>query len=51
MVLGGWDQWDGSMGVAIGQRLAEKLGLTIGDPITIVNPNGANTANRYSSLA
>ncbi len=42
-VLGGWDQWDGSMGVAIGQRLAEKLGLTIGDPITIVNPNGANT--------
>lgn len=42
-VLGGWDQWDGSMGVAIGQRLAEKLGLTIGDPLTIVNPNGANT--------
>jgi lipoprotein-releasing system permease protein len=42
-VLGGWDQWDGSMGVAIGQRLAEKLGVTIGDPITIVNPNGANT--------
>jgi lipoprotein-releasing system permease protein len=42
-VLGGWDQWDQSMGVAIGQRLAEKLGLTIGDPITIVNPNGANT--------
>jgi len=43
VVLGGWDQWDQSMGVAIGQRLAEKLGLTIGDPITIVNPNGANT--------
>ena len=42
-VLGGWDQWDGSQGVAIGQRLAEKLGLTIGDPITIINPNGANT--------
>ena len=42
-VLGGWDQWDQSKGVAIGQRLAEKLGLTIGDPITIVNPNGANT--------
>jgi len=42
-VLGGWDQWDQSTGVAIGQRLAEKLGLTIGDPITIVNPNGANT--------
>ena len=42
-VLGGWDQWDHSQGVAIGQRLAEKLGVTIGDPITIVNPNGANT--------
>ncbi|RYE07974.1 MAG: ABC transporter permease [Hyphomicrobiales bacterium] len=42
-VLGGWDQWDQSTGVAIGQRLAEKLGLTIGDPITIVNPNGAST--------
>ncbi len=42
-ILGGWDQWDQSMGVAIGQRLAEKLGLTIGDPITIINPNGANT--------
>jgi lipoprotein-releasing system permease protein len=43
VVLGGWDQWDGGQGVAIGQRLAEKLGLNIGDPITIVNPNGANT--------
>jgi lipoprotein-releasing system permease protein len=42
-VLGGWDQWDKGQGVAIGQRLAEKLGVTIGDPITIVNPNGANT--------
>jgi len=42
-VLGGWDQWDKSNGVAIGQRLAEKLGVSIGDPITIVNPNGTNT--------
>ncbi|MEQ1768529.1 MAG: ABC transporter permease [Devosia sp.] len=42
-VLGGWDQWDKSGGVAIGQRLAEKLGVTIGDPVTIVNPNGATT--------
>ena len=42
-VLGGWDQWDSGQGVAIGQRLAQKLGVTIGDPITIVNPNGANT--------
>ena len=42
-VQGGWDQWDQSQGVAIGQRLAEKLGVGIGDPITIVNPNGTNT--------
>jgi lipoprotein-releasing system permease protein len=42
-LLGGWDQWDDGQGVAIGQRLAEKLGLTIGDPITIITPNGANT--------
>jgi lipoprotein-releasing system permease protein len=41
--LGGWDQWDESMGVAIGQRLAQKLGIGLGDPITIVNPNGAST--------
>src|SRR5690606_13644993 len=29
--LGGWDQWDQGMGVAIGWRLAQKLGVTIGD--------------------
>jgi lipoprotein-releasing system permease protein len=40
---GGWDQWDESQGVAIGYRLAEKLGLSLGDPITLVNPNGATT--------
>lgn len=41
--LGGWDQWDQGMGVAIGWRLAQKLGVTIGDPVTIVNPNGTFT--------
>ena len=41
--LGGWDQWDQGMGVAIGSRLAQKLGVTIGDPVTIVNPNGTFT--------
>lgn len=41
--LGGWDQWDSSNGVAIGWRLAQKLGITVGDAITIVNPNGTNT--------
>jgi lipoprotein-releasing system permease protein len=42
-VLGGWDQWDTSKGAAIGQRLAERLGVTIGDEITIINPNGTLT--------
>jgi lipoprotein-releasing system permease protein len=41
--LGGWDAWDTSGGIAIGQRLAQKLGVTIGDPVTIVNPNGTTT--------
>lgn len=41
--LGGWGQWDKSQGVAIGQRLAERLGLTLGDQITIINPNGTPT--------
>lgn len=42
-VLGGWDQWDSSFGVAIGQRLAERLNVGIGDEITIINPNGTPT--------
>ncbi len=42
-VLGGWDNWDEGRGLAIGQRLAERLGVTIGDEVTIVNPNGALT--------
>ncbi len=42
-VLGGWDQWDAGRGAAIGQRLAERLGVTIGDEITIINPNGTLT--------
>jgi lipoprotein-releasing system permease protein len=41
--LGGWDQWDAGQGVAIGQRLADRLGLTIGDTITVINPNGTLT--------
>ena len=41
--LGGWDQWDNANGVAIGWRLAQKLGITVGDAVTIVNPNGTNT--------
>jgi ABC-type lipoprotein release transport system permease subunit len=41
--LGGWDAWDEGQGVAIGARLAQRLGVTIGDPVTIVNPNGTFT--------
>jgi len=41
--LGGWDQWDTSGGVAVGSRLAQKLGVTIGDKITIVNVGGTMT--------
>jgi lipoprotein-releasing system permease protein len=43
MTLGGWDQWDQGQGVAIGTRLAQKLGVSIGDPVTIINPNGTQT--------
>jgi lipoprotein-releasing system permease protein len=41
--LGGWDSWDDSDGLALGYRLAQKLGVTIGDMVTIVNPDGAIT--------
>lgn len=41
--LGGWDSWDGSQGLALGYRLAQKLGVTIGDPVTIVSPSGTVT--------
>ncbi|WP_404406599.1 ABC transporter permease [Pelagibacterium halotolerans] len=41
--LGGWDDWDDLEGVAIGQRLAQTLGVTIGDSVTIVSPRGSQT--------
>jgi lipoprotein-releasing system permease protein len=41
--LGGWDGWDEGQGVAIGYRLAQRLGVSIGDPVTLINPNGAMT--------
>jgi len=40
---GGWDQWDSSRGVAIGYRLAQTLGVSIGDQVQIINPEGAMT--------
>lgn len=41
--LGGWDGWDEGQGLALGYRLAQKLGVTIGDPVTIINPEGSVT--------
>ena len=41
--LGGFDQWDDSKGVAIGYRLAQTLGVGIGDQVQIINPDGAMT--------
>jgi lipoprotein-releasing system permease protein len=40
---GGFDQWDDSRGVALGYRLAQNLGVGIGDEVQIINPDGAMT--------
>lgn len=40
---GGWDQWDDSKGIAIGYRLAQTLGVSLGDQVQIINPDGAMT--------
>ena len=42
-VQGGWDQWDDSGGVAIGFRLAQTLGVSVGDKIQLVNVGGTRT--------
>lgn len=41
--LGGWDEWDAGQGIAIGDRLAGRLGIGVTDPVTIVNPDGTMT--------
>jgi lipoprotein-releasing system permease protein len=41
--LGGWDGWDAGDGIAIGFRLAQKLGVSVGDNVTIINPDGQET--------
>lgn len=40
---GGWEGWDQSHGVALGYRLAQKLGVGLGDRVTIINPKGDTT--------
>lgn len=42
-LLGHWDGWDEGEGVAIGRRLAERLGINVGEMITLVTPNGRDT--------
>jgi lipoprotein-releasing system permease protein len=48
-VLGFWDGWDTGEGVAIGRRLAEKLKLSVGDPLTLLSPNGQEAAQGRTS--
>ena len=46
-ILGHWDGWDDSKGgVAIGRRLAEKLKVNIGDPVTLSEPRSRQPAGR-----
>ncbi len=41
---GGFDSWDESDGIAIGYRLAQTLGVGLGDQVQIINPDsGAMT--------
>ncbi|MBO0344537.1 lipoprotein-releasing ABC transporter permease subunit [Roseibium sp. CAU 1637] len=38
--LGSFDDFDAGAGVAIGTRMAEQLGVTLGDNITLISPRG-----------
>ncbi len=40
-ILGHWDGWDEGNGIAIGRRLAEKLKVNIGDPVTLLAPDAS----------
>lgn len=39
VIEGSWDNWDAGRGVAIGKRLASRLGVKVGDPVTLVSPS------------
>src|SRR5690606_35536063 len=43
ILSGSLDGFDGSQKVVVGRRLAESLGLTVGDKITLVSPRGTAT--------
>lgn len=40
---GSFEGWDDGDGVAIGYRLAQKLGVSIGDKVTLITPKGTMT--------
>ncbi len=40
---GGWDAWDSSEGIAIGYRLAQRLGVSLGDSVSLITPQGSVT--------
>jgi lipoprotein-releasing system permease protein len=42
-IQGGWDDWDNGRGIGIGYRLAQTLGVSLGDQVQIINPDGAMT--------
>ncbi|WP_237151693.1 lipoprotein-releasing ABC transporter permease subunit [Oryzibacter oryziterrae] len=44
VTLGSFDNFDNGAGIAIGERLAESLGVTVGDKVTLISPKGQATA-------
>jgi lipoprotein-releasing system permease protein len=47
-IAGSWTAWDMGEGVAIGKRLATRLGVGLGDPVTLITPNGPETGEGRS---
>jgi lipoprotein-releasing system permease protein len=43
VMLGEWTGWDENDGIAIGNLMAQKLGVSIGDAVTLVTPQGSVT--------
>ena len=43
IIQGSLDGFDGGQGVAVGVKLADRLGLRIGDTFTLISPKGAET--------
>ncbi len=43
VVAGSIDNFDNQVGIAIGENLAEALGVTVGGAVTVVSPRGART--------